>query len=94
MTGASAALHHTKQLLLYGLFLMKRLAASLGPFSLSFRTTNKKIWPVLADFGREKEEFFISLASFDFRSGKGLKYSVICFLCTSGLAWFSCNVSL
>lgn len=74
MTGAASALHHTKQLLPCGLFLMKHIAASFAPFTLSFKTTNKKIWPAPADFGRVKEEFFIFLASFGFRFGRDVKY--------------------
>lgn len=80
-----SALHHKKQLLLYGLFLMKHLAASLAPFSMAIKTTNKKIWPAPADFGELKEEIFVFLTSFGFRFGKGVKYSFICFLHTSGL---------
>jgi len=70
----SSVLHQTKQLLPYGLFPVKHLAASLAPFSLSFKTTNKKICPSPAEFGRVKEEFFLFLVSFGFRFRKGAKY--------------------
>lgn len=66
--------HQIKQLLLYGPFLTKHLKTSLAPFSLYFKTTNKKIWPAPADFGRATEEFFIFLSSFGFRFGKYVKY--------------------